>query len=61
MTVWGWRPVRAATRVAHEPCARALRDLVESKGPLTGAGMGRAQGQVAQILRGPTPACAVNL
>src|SRR3954468_23764822 len=21
MTVWGWRPVRPATRVAHEPCA----------------------------------------
>ena len=44
----------------HARGARALRDLIESKGPLAGAGMRRAQGQVAQILRGATPACAVN-
>src|SRR3982750_270017 len=44
----------------HAGGARALRDLVESKGPLTGAGMARAQGHVAQVLRGPTPARIIN-
>ena len=44
----------------HARGARALRDLIKSKGPLTGAGVGRAQGDVAQVLRGPTPARAVN-
>ena len=45
----------------HARGARALRDLVESKGPLTGAGMGRAQGHVAQVLRRPAPAGTVNM
>ncbi len=44
----------------HARGARALRDLVESKGPLTGAGMGCAQGHVAQVLRAPAPARAIN-
>ena len=44
----------------HARGARALRDLVESKGPLTGAGVGGAQGDVAQVLRGPAPARIVN-
>src|SRR5689334_16148155 len=44
----------------HTRGARALCDLIESKGPLTGAGMGRAQGDVAHILRGPTPARIIN-
>ena len=44
----------------HARGARALCDLIESKGPLTGAGMGRAQGDVAHILRGPTPARIIN-
>ena len=43
----------------HARGARALCDLIESKGPLAGAGMGRAQGQVAQVLRGPAPARAI--
>ena len=45
----------------HARGARALRDLVESKGPLTGARMGRAQGHVAQVLRRPAPAGTVNM
>ena len=45
----------------HTRGARALRDLIKSKGPLTGAGMGRAQGDVAQVLRGPAPAGTVNM
>jgi hypothetical protein len=38
-----------------------VRDLVESKGSLAGAGMRRAHRQVAQVLRRPTPARAVNM
>ena len=45
----------------HTRGARALRDLVERKGPLTGAGMARAQGHMAQVLRGPAPAGTVNM
>src|SRR5215207_1460004 len=31
MTVWGWRPVRAATRVAHEPCVISERARARSR------------------------------
>ena len=44
----------------HARGAIALGDLKEGERALAGASMGRAQGQVAQVLRGPTPACAVN-
>ena len=44
----------------HARGARALRALIKSKGPLAGAGMERAQGDVAQVLRGPAPARTVN-
>ena len=50
----------ASAARGHARGATALRDLVERKGPLAGAGMGRAQGHVAQVLRGPAPARAIN-
>src|SRR3954464_10617826 len=63
--VLGVHPIHHGLRMApgargHTRGARALCDLIESKGPLTGAGMGRAQGDVAHILRGPTPARIIN-
>src|SRR3954469_10650798 len=40
MTVWGWRPVRAATRGAHEPCVISRRE----QGPAHGCGHGARSG-----------------
>jgi hypothetical protein len=40
--------------------AAVLRDVKQSQRPLAGAGVGRAQSQVPQVLRCLTPARAIN-
>jgi len=50
-------PARAP---GHLGGAAALGDVKQSKRPLAGAGMGCAQGQVAQVLRRLAPARAIN-
>ena len=44
----------------HARGARALCDLIESKGPLAGAGMRCTQSQVTQVLWRLTPARIIN-
>ena len=50
-------PARAP---GHLRGATVLGDVKEGEGPLAGAGMGRAQGQVAQVLRCLPPARVIN-
>jgi hypothetical protein len=50
-------PTRAP---GHLGGAAVLGDVKQSQRPLTGAGMRRAQSQVAQILRCLTPARVIN-
>jgi hypothetical protein len=50
-------PARAP---GHLRGAAVLSDVKQSQRPLAGAGVGRAQGQVAQVLRCLTPARAIN-
>jgi hypothetical protein len=50
-------PARAP---GHARGAPALRDLEEGESALTGAGVGRAQGQGPQSLRCLTPARIIN-
>ena len=50
-------PARAP---GHLRGAAVLGDVEEGEGPLTGAGMGCAHGQVTQVLRRLTPARIVN-
>ena len=44
----------------HLGGAAVLGDVEEGEGPLTGAGMGCAHGQLTQVLRRLTPARIVN-
>jgi hypothetical protein len=44
----------------HLGGAAVLGDVKQSQRPLAGAGVGRAQGHVAQVLRRLTPARIVN-
>ena len=44
----------------HLRGAAVLGDVKQSQRPLTGAGVGRAQGQMTQVLRRPTPARTIN-
>jgi hypothetical protein len=50
-------PARAP---GHLGGAAVLGDVKEGEGPLAGAGMRRAQGKVAQVLRCLTPARVIN-
>ena len=50
-------PARAP---GHLGGAAVLGDVKEGEGPLSGAGMRRIQGQVAQVLRRLTPARVIN-
>jgi len=50
-------PTRAQ---GHLRGAAVLGDVKQSKGPLAGAGMGCAQGQMTQVLRRLAPARAIN-
>ena len=53
--------VRTPTRAhGHLRGAAVLGDVKQSKGPLSRAGVKRAQSQVTQVLRRLTPARAVN-